>query len=205
MAEVTYLKGTLEFVSRHYDSFGEKPGEAQYDPDHPIEKQTDKPEGKLVPCTGCQRALFVNAFYAPAQAKCTACKGQSATAGRGEAAIVQPGKTDPTKAANLADSLLNKAFAQATCPLCQEEMELKHVTHNPHYGPSHLLGYDGKGMPRYDNTTGETVLLQCNSCKTTTSYSTTAQAVYRRQNEPKPGTSRPIMGDMLGEREGAAA
>jgi len=38
-----------------------------------VEIQTDKPEGKLVPCRGCKRPLLVNRFYSPAQASCKEC------------------------------------------------------------------------------------------------------------------------------------
>jgi hypothetical protein len=166
-----------------------------------VQWQTDKQTAKLVPCTGCGRPLGVNQFYAPAIAKCTGCGGQTETAGKGEAAIVQPGRTDPAKAANLADALLNKQFATAACPLCAEDMELKSVTHNQNYGPTRLVGYTKDG-PRYDVSTGETAMLQCNGCKCVVSMSTTAPFVYRRQNEARDSAGdAPVWTSLLGARE----
>lgn len=49
------------------------------------EVQTDKTEGKLVPCRGCQRPLLVNRFYSAAQASCKGC-GLSRALGNGDSA-----------------------------------------------------------------------------------------------------------------------
>lgn len=173
----------------------------------PIEFQTDKANVKIVVCVECGAPLAVNVFYAPAIAKCSEHGGGEKRQHRdkgsapGSQGIVQAGKTDPEKAVNLADCLINKQFAEAVCPLCAEVMELKNVSHNPAYGPRHLVG-EKNGQLIYDQKTGETVLLQCNSCKTTTSYSTVHTIVYRRQNEPKPNTGRKSgWGELLGERE----
>ena len=165
-----------------------------------IEMQTDKATVKVVPCTGCGQPLGVNVFYAPAIAKCASCGGQAAIAGTGESVIVQAGRTDPSKAANLADCLINREFAEAVCPKCGEATELKSVTHNPKYGPSRIVGHKG-GVPVYRNDVGESVMHQCNSCRTTITMSTTHQVFYRRQNEPKPNAGRPSAWNwMLGER-----
>lgn len=167
----------------------------------PIEWQTDKDTVKICLCTGCgEKAIGVNTFYAPAWAKCRACKGEAEASGVGQAQVVQPGKTDPAKAANLADVLLNKQFAEAPpCPLCTEPTELKSVAHNPMYGPSRIIGYE-KGQPVYQNDVGETVMYQCNECKTSVSYSTVHQSVYRRQNEPKNTIGEPSDRYLLGAR-----
>lgn len=172
-----------------------------------IEFQTDKTNVKIVPCTECGQPLAVNVFYAPAIAKCSEHGGgekrqqRDKSTATGSQGIVQAGKTAPEKAANLADCLINREFEHADCPFCRTPMELKHVSHNPAYGPRHLVG-EKNGVPLYKQRTGETVLLQCNSCKTTTSYSTVHPVVYRRQNEPKPSTGR-LSGwtELLGPRE----
>lgn len=176
---------------------GDRANLSEYD--DTTEWQTDKQTVKIVGCNGCGKPIAVNAFYAPALAKCAACGHQSKSAGTGQAAIVQAGRTDPAKARNLADALINQQFGQAICPLCTEEMELKHIAHNSRYGPSRVVGYE-KGQPLYDNDTGETVLLQCNKCKTVTSHSTTSQIVYRRQNEPKAADTAPASEYLLGAR-----
>lgn len=46
---------------------------AGFDSEKEPEIQTDKVEGKLVPCRGCQRPLLVNRFYSAAQASCSDC------------------------------------------------------------------------------------------------------------------------------------
>lgn len=156
------------------------------DPAKEPEFQTDKDAVKLVGCRDCQRPLVVTTFYAAAKAICRECSG--ATAGNGGTATVGqpiPGSTDPAKAVNLADCLVNRQFAEANCPLCAEAMELKLVVHSDSYGPRQLEGYDKTGVPRYKVSVGETVTLQCNSCKTTVNMSTMHQHEYRRQNEPK--------------------
>lgn len=51
-----------------------------------LEVQTDKPEGKLVPCRGCQRPLLVNRFYSAAQASCKECGLSRALTGKGAVA-----------------------------------------------------------------------------------------------------------------------
>ncbi len=167
-----------------------------------VEVQTDKAICKLVPCTGCKRPLAVNTFYAPAIAKCRQCGGSSARSGIGEAEIVQVGRTDPAKAKNLADCLINPSFATATCPLGGEDhrMELKSVNWAERYGPSEMV--IGKtGRPEYRQiAAGETVMHQCLDCKTCVTYTTTAQSQYRRMNEP--GTGKRINGERwLGVRE----
>lgn len=172
-----------------------------------IEMQTDKANIKIVVCIECGQPIAVNVFYAPAIAKCAEHGGGDARASRekgaatGSQGIVQPGRTDPEKAANLADCLINKEFAEAECVFCRTPMELKNVSHNPAYGPRRLTG-ERNGIPVYKQLTGETVLLQCNHCKTTTSYSTVHTIVYRRQNEPKPSTGRRSgWVELLGPRE----
>lgn len=213
MSEIQYLKGTLEFLEKHYDSWPsaemDPRNAAQYDPDKPIDVQTDKETGKLVPCTECGRAIYVNAFYAPAIAKCSDCKptATGSGGGNGSQAVVQAGKTDPARAANLASCLVNEHFAIAMCPVHpddpEHEMELKSVDHHQHYGPSELIGYDAKGRPNYRQTgIGETVMHQCLKCKATVSYSTTAQQQFRCINEPtKDRKHTNAWGSLLGTRD----
>lgn len=147
------------------------------------EFQTDKVEVKLAPCRGCHRPLVVTRFYAPAKALCGACKGGT-TPGDQLVGKPIPGKTDPAKAVNLAECLINPQFAYAVCPFDAEHtVELKNVVHAPHYGPRRLVGYDGRGIPKYNVEVGESVMHQCNECKAVISYSTQHAHVYRRQNE----------------------
>lgn len=188
-----YAKGPREDFAKGFELAGEV---------QPVEFQTDKAIVKICACNSCGRPIAVNVFYAPAIARCRACSGESADAGVGQSEIVQAGRTDPEKAARLEDCLINKAFAYAVCPFDPEhEMELKSVTHNQNYGPSRLIGHDAKG-PIYKNDVGETVMHQCNECKTSVSYATTHQMVYRRQNEPKPNAgAAPAYEYLLGPRE----
>lgn len=140
---------------------------------------------KRVPCKSCRRPCVIHAF-APNSVLCTTCKSGSSGAGSrpGTVANPEPGVTDPAKAVNLADCLINPAFAYAHCPLDPEhQMELKSVSHSPNYGPRRLLKIDGKGLPIYDQKTGESVMHQCRECGTVVSYSTQHVHQYRRQNE----------------------
>lgn len=157
-----------------------------------IEWQTDKALVKICACTGCGAPVGVNTFYAPAIAKCSECGHQARNAGTGQSAIVQAGRTDPEKAVNLADCLLNKGFAFAMCPMSPDHvMELKSVSHSPTYGPSRRT--DSGWL----NDTGETVMHQCGTCKTTVAYSTTAQMVYRRLNAPRTASGDPSAWEKL--------
>lgn len=153
------------------------------DEDLEHEVQTDKTSVKLVPCRECRRALVVTTFFAPAKAICRSCKGETAGEGR-QATVGQPvaGQTDPAKAVNLADCLVNKHFAHATCPVRpdEHEMELKSVNHSPQYGPGYFVGK----MWRQTDV-GETVIHQCKDCLAVVTYSTTFRTKMRRQNEVK--------------------
>lgn len=150
-----------------------------------VEVQTDKSLVKLVPCRECQRALVVTTFFAPAKAICRSCKGESA--GDRVATVGQPipGQTDPAKAVNLADCLVNRAFATALCPVMPSDpehvMELKSVNHAPNYGPGH---FNAKGHWIQENV-GETAIHQCTKCLATLSMSTSFRAPMRRQNEAR--------------------
>jgi DNA-directed RNA polymerase subunit M/transcription elongation factor TFIIS len=151
------------------------------------EVQTDKDSKKAVPCRECKRPLLVNAFYAAAKAQCSSCRGETAAKPRtATVGVPQPGRTDPAKAVNLKDCLINQHFAQALCPVHPDDedhvVELISVSHTPQYGPTEHIGYkDGK--PQYRQIApGETVLYQCQKCKATTSYSTTAMSLFQRQN-----------------------
>lgn len=157
------------------------------------EYQTDKDAVKIVPCRECHRPLVTTTFFAPAKGICRECQGETAQTNGGRATVGQPtpGQTDPAKAVNLADALVNKTFAQTRCPVHPDDdehvMELVSVAHSEHYGPSRFMGWD-KGKPVYQQTgVGETATLQCQhgDCKATVVFSTTAQQRYRRQNEPK--------------------
>lgn len=177
-----------------------------------LEIQTDKANGKVVTCTVCdEQKIFVNAFYAPAQAKCSGCRPATAPSGGGAGtqAVVQKGRTDPAKAANLADVLINPHFAFAICPVAPDDpeghsMELKSVDHHDYHGPSEHTGYQN-GRPVYrQSARGETVLHQCLECKAVVTYSTTAQSQFRRLNEPSANIKTTNgWGALLGVREGA--
>lgn len=163
------------------------------DQEHEI--QTDKDQVKIVPCRECERALVVTTFFAPAKAICRICKGETAGDSR-QATVGQPiaGSTDPAKAVNLADCLVNKHFASALCPVHpdEHEMELKAVNHSPHYGPGFFVG---KVWRQID--VGETVIHQCKECLAVVTYSTTFRTHMRRQNEVKLKDNGPREGAYL--------
>lgn len=162
---------------------------------------TDKTAVKFCPCTECRRCCVVTTFMAPAKVKCNECSGTATgTRETGTQAVVQPGRTDPARAVNLVDTLINKEFAHAVCPLGEDHtMELKDVCHVPNYGPRQLIEYKD-GIPRYDQKIGELVTHQCLTCATTVQYSTTHPKQLRRVNEPrhsdrnKPGPFEDILG-----------
>lgn len=171
-----------------------------------FEVQTDKDMVKLVPCRECQRPLVVTTFFAPAKAICRSCKGEApdsvATVGQ-----PVPGQTDPAKAVNLKDCLVNKQFEFARCPVHPDDeehvMELKSVSHNDHYGPTTMIGYE-KGQPVYrQDAPGETVMHQCTHCKATVVYSTKHVVQYKRINEVKvePDFGPPHRNSLLGVRD----
>lgn len=152
-----------------------------------VEWQTDKNPVKLVPCRECARPLVVTTFFSPAKAQCTSCKGETGHV----ASVGQPiaGSTDPAKAVNLADCLINKHFAQALCPVHPDNdehiMELKSVTHNDHYGPGEWVS-NGKGQREFRQLSpGEVVMHQCGKCNAVVTYSTVQMVQFKRQNEPK--------------------
>lgn len=171
------------------------------------EVQTDKAIAKIVTCTSCEKPLIVNTFYAPASAKCSDHR-TSGGAAPGTQQIVQKGRTDPARAANLVDSLINPHFGHALCPVHPDDpehiMELKSVNHNERYGPSTLIGRDARGRAEYrQDGPGETVMHQCLHCKAVVTYSTTAQQQYRRINEVLTAEHRHSgsWGTILGARE----
>lgn len=152
----------------------------EIDPTMEVEIQTDKDMVKIVGCRECKRPLVVTSVYAPAKAMCNVCKG-----GTGKVATIGqpvPGQTDPAKAVNLADCLVNVHFAQALCPVHPDDedhvMELKAVSHSPHYGPGH---YGPKGAWIQD-APGEVVTHQCTKCLAVVNYSTTFRSPMIRQN-----------------------
>lgn len=169
---------------------------------------TDKEMRKRVPCKACRRPCVIHSF-APNAVLCTTCKSGSTGAGSapGTVANPEPGVTDPAKAVNLADCLINPTFGHAFCPMDPgHEMELKNVSHAPNYGPRRLLKYE-KGLPIYDQMTGESVLHQCRDCGTVVSYSTQHQHQYHRQNEPRVREGKTDTGWLhtLGAREELAS
>lgn len=183
-------------------NFGLLPA-ANYDLELPFEIHTDKNPVKFVPCLTCRRACLVTTFYVPAWMKaCRTCSGDS-DATKGSVAVPQAGRTDPAKAVNLADCLINDEFAEVFCPFGHGMMELKSVNHNPRYGPRELIGYD-RGEPVHEQKTGESVLHQCNECLAVVSMSTVHVSKYRRKNEARQGMveSPPIWEDLLGVRIG---
>lgn len=168
------------------------------------EVQTDKDAVKIVGCRECKRPLVTTTFFAPAKGICRVCKGEAPGSGVATVGVPKPGETDPAKAVNLADALINKHFAVALCPLHPDDpdhvMELKSINHNDNYGPAVFLGME-KGKPLYHREMGETVMHQCLKCKTVVTYSTTAQHQFRRVNEVRPGKSANVWGEQLGIRD----
>lgn len=204
-----YIKGHRDEVADRMEAWRNDAAsnDAIYDKTKEIEFQTDKASVKVVPCVECGAPIAANVFYAPAIAKCAEHGGgekrqqRDKASAPGSQGIVQPGRTDPEKASNLSDCLINKEFETIDCVFCKTPMELKNVTHNPNYGPRHIEGYKGD-VPIYKQQIGESALLQCNSCKFVIGMSTTHTIVYRRQNEPKPGTGRQSgWVELLGPRE----
>lgn len=213
---------TAAFSIDQLDSYEKrlKAGELDdgFDREQSTELQTDKTRVKLVSCRECGRALVVSTFYVKANARCRSCKGESGgDAAPATVAVPIPGSTDPAKAINLADCLVNPSFAMALCPVHPEDpehiMELKSVAHSAYYGPREFMGYDKHGHPNYrGEDPGESVTHQCLKCKATVSYSTMRQVQLRRQNEVRQrdddqlGSPDAIPVALLGARkEGEAA
>lgn len=161
--------------------------------------QSGKPPYKLVPCTGCRRPMVVNTFYVLAWAKCHAsgCSGESR--GPATVAVAQAGRTEPSDAVNLDECVINDCFVEAHCPFGHGPMELKSVNHNPTHGPTAWKMMDGR-RTLVQIEKGETVMHQCNTCKCVISLSTTAQSVFRRVNEVRPGKHVNGWGATLGIR-----
>lgn len=160
---------------------------------------TDKEQVKIVPCRDCRRPMVVTAFFMPEKAQCRACAGESENAVASVAAPVA-GVTEPAKAMNLADCLLNPQFSEAICPICVEPMELKHVFHNPDYGPGHWE-QSSKGPVWVQDAAGETALHQCNRCRCTITIATTAVHTFKRINEVRPGRHVNGWATSLGTRD----
>lgn len=148
---------------------------------------TDKEVTKVVPCRECGRPCVVTTFATPAKTRCNTCRGGQRAAKREAVQIKAAHTVNPAALENLADGLINPVFK--TIPLCpfdpEHNVELKSVSHSPQYGPRHLMGYDGKGIPQYDQQTGESVMYQCNDCRTVISYSTQHPLLLQAQNEIK--------------------
>lgn len=188
-------KATKAFDIKGLDSALEQAKLAGIVSDLEHEVQTDKNPVKLVPCREqeCRRPIVQTTYYAPAKAICRSCKGE--TVGERQATVGQPvpGQTDPAKAVNLANCLVNLEFAAALCPVHPNDpehiMELKSVNHSPHYGPGH---FNGKGH-WIQEAPGETAIHQCIKCLAVVSFTTTYRSPLRRQNAPKtkPDTGAP--------------
>lgn len=150
-----------------------------FDTDLETHVLTDKENTKTIPCVVCRRPCVVTTFLAPAKCRCRDHKN-SGSVGTGEVGVPIPGSTDPAKATNLADCLVNKTFERAVCPVHpddpEHEMELKSITHAPHHGPMR----DGVVIEP-----GEVATHQCLKCNTVVTYSTQHLHQYRRQNEPR--------------------
>lgn len=194
---------TTSFAPEQRDeTFASLPPEF-YAKDLAYEIHTDKSPVKWVPCMTCRRACLVTTFYVPAWMKgCRACKGEG-NVEKGTVAVPQAGRTDPAKAINLRDCLINKGLDEFLCPIDPGHgtMELKSVAHNDNYGPYEMIGYD-KGKPVYEMSTGETVMHQCNTCLCVVSASTTHMNRYRRKNEVRNGGAKTsTWGVLLGVRE----
>lgn len=179
------------------------------DPTMEVEVQTDKEMVKIVGCRDCGRPLVVTTFFAPAKAICRICKGESNGEGRTLATVGVPipGQTDPAKAVNLADCLVNQHFAMALCPVHPDDeshvMELKMVAHSPHYGPGEwTTGKNGRREYR-QIAVGETVMHQCLKCNATVGYSTKQVVQFQRMNEVKvqPDLGMPHNAMPLGVRD----
>lgn len=165
------------------------------------EVQTTKPQTKEVPCVTCGRPLVVTTFFAPAKARCTVCRGGAQE--KGVATVAKATVDTPQeKAVNLRDLLINQEFGEAFCPKDPgHTMELKSVTHNPHYGPTKIVAMD-KGRPVYDVQVGENAVHQCLECNIVVAFSSTTPVQLRRANEPKLAASKtpPALLWLLGPR-----
>lgn len=150
------------------------------------EVHTERDEMKLVPCRECGRPLAVTVFFAPAKAVCKVCSPRSEGRREGPArvGVPQAGRTDPAKAENLLDCLVNEGFKHALCPAHPSDedhvMELKQVSHSEHYGPGLW-----RGKAWQQTAPGESVTWQCTRCNATVNYSTMQVVQFRRQNEPR--------------------
>lgn len=162
---------------------------------------TDSDNTKVVPCRVCEVPCQVSKFAADRLVQCDSCRGDKGRDRTGESEVVQPGVTDPAKARNLADCLINPHFARAICPAHPDDpehvMELKYISQNPRFGPSLALG-DGRFKQLGP---GEVVMHQCLTCKAVVTYDTTCQVQYRRQNEIRDHKHCNRMLETLGLRE----
>lgn len=173
------------------------------------ETLTDKEKTKEVPCRKCRRRCVVTLFATPAEVECSTCRGvtkqkKHEDAMSNRAATIQ---VNPAKLENLADGLINKVFRQIpVCPFdAEHEVELKSICHTPHYGPRRFRGYDGKGLPKYDQETGESVLYQCNECRCCIGFSTQHPNLKAQNEEVWTGSGTESgFAVILGTREEAA-
>lgn len=148
---------------------------------------TDKTPTKTVPCRKCRRRCVVTLFATAAKTECNTCKGKTKGERKEQVQIKQAHTIDPATVDNLADALVNPVFKQV--PLCpfdpEHTVELKSITHSPNYGPRKLDGYDKQGIPQYKQTTGESVMWQCNDCACVMSASTMHPVILKSQNEAR--------------------
>ncbi|HEY6892502.1 MAG TPA: hypothetical protein VI300_32150 [Solirubrobacter sp.] len=176
------------------------------DPSKDVEYATDKEQVKIVPCrnASCLRPMVVTTFFMPDKAECRSCRGDNPDAGVASVAAPIAGSTEPAKAMNLADVLLNPQFAEVICPICVEPMELKSVNHNDQYGPGHWTP-SSKGPAWVQDAKGETVMHQCNKCLLVITIANTARYEFKRQNEVrrKQGRGANVWADVDGVREAA--
>jgi hypothetical protein len=166
------------------------------------EYATDKDQVKLVPCRECKRPMIVTTFFMADKAQCRECEGTS-DGSFASVAAPTPGETDPSKAVNLANCLLNPQFAEVICPVCVEPMELKSVNHNDHFGPGKWV-HSSKGSVWDQSAKGETVMHQCPGCMLVVTISNTARNHFKRINEPRPGKNSNVWAEITGVRDEAA-
>lgn len=189
-----------------------KTAQAEYEFNEDLETEvlTEKQPTKDVPCKECKRRCVVTLFKTATTTTCNTCSGKKKESHRQEVkqkqalTIGNPGALE-----DLRDGLINPVFRHP--PLCpfdaEHSVELKSVCHSPAYGPRHFVKWD-KGMPIYDQETGEAVTFQCNTCLTLISYSTMHPMELKAQNEARhierngPGVLESIQG--VRDREMAA-
>lgn len=167
---------------------------------------TDKSPTKTIPCRKCGRGCIVTLFATPAKTECWTCRGKTDLKKHRDVQIKQAHTADPATLKDLRDALINPEFREVPwCPFSPDHhVELKSICHSPSYGPRKMIEVNAKGVPKWDQKTGESVTYQCNTCKTIISFSTMHPLLLKAQNEPRTSGKRDgpdIWASILGVRD----